>query len=215
MDTEQFWLTDPDIIMTDYKNVLPTRSQTPNQQLNALTRMLILVTLFLIIIRFDLWFIFLLVGLIVIILMALLMFGGQMENYSDFTVVEDSDNEDEEVVVEKPRRRPTVMQKSLDANLGTYSSPRHNGSVGYMSSTERHEYHGTLRDAKRSALDDYQESESTRRERLVRGFSHKRDREFARSTEHTGYSPLNTDLYEQSSPSINEPRRTYNGYVVL
>ena len=55
---EIFWLDDPDILLKEYEQILPTKSQNSQQQLNALTRLLFIVTLFLLIVRFDLWFVF-------------------------------------------------------------------------------------------------------------------------------------------------------------
>jgi hypothetical protein len=81
---EIFWLDDPDILFKEYNQVLPTKDQTSHQQLNALTRLVLLITLVLLIIQFDFWYVFLIASLILILLLSafILDIKNYGENYS-------------------------------------------------------------------------------------------------------------------------------------
>lgn len=63
---EKFWLENPSSLFNSV-NPFPNRAMTKNQRLNALTRFVLLVSLFLIIADFKHWLFFLLISLLVII----------------------------------------------------------------------------------------------------------------------------------------------------
>ena len=67
---EKFWLENPGSLFNSV-NPFPDRAMTKNQRLNALTRFVLLVTLFLVIADFKLWPFFLLISLLIIILIYL------------------------------------------------------------------------------------------------------------------------------------------------
>ena len=81
---EIFWLDDPEILAKNYKEILPTKSQSIQGQLNALTRLILLITLILLIVHFELWYIFLLSSIALILMMAILIIDTPYsENYSE------------------------------------------------------------------------------------------------------------------------------------
>lgn len=65
--SQQFWVNDPCILFTDIV-FFPVQSMTPNEKLNAITRLVLLITIIMIACRYEYWAAFLLVGLVIVLL---------------------------------------------------------------------------------------------------------------------------------------------------
>jgi len=83
---EKFWLNNFYCLFRDYK-VLPTENMTFNQQMNAVTRLVILVFLILLVFSFRESLIFLLISLLIIIILYCLNINNMRttENYKSYT----------------------------------------------------------------------------------------------------------------------------------
>ena len=62
----KFWLEDPTVLVRNF-HILPTIMMTQTERLNALTRLIIIITILLFVLKMSYWFIFLFLGLIIVI----------------------------------------------------------------------------------------------------------------------------------------------------
>ena len=114
-----FWLDEPDILFKEYHQILPAKNQSCQQQLNALTRLMLLITLVLLIIQFDMWYVFFLFSMILILILALLLIDTKYENYNP-----DMDKDVRDVgrltVTTGPKIKKKKSLKSLEGTTPVY-----------------------------------------------------------------------------------------------
>lgn len=278
---EIFWLDDPDILFKEYNQVLPTREQTSHQQLNALTRLVLIITLVLLVVHFDFWYVFLLASTILIVILSLFILDAKNygENYSDedeenkikkFSKVKTNKMEQEqeedltsttpinvyskpvqpgtvkvqtkatrirqnasqdidkmsERVTRLPQTDFTVQEnqtsrvtyhnpRAADGMNAAFEKPRHNGSVGYMSSdTSNLSSERDLHISKEYVVNDYYQRENIRREKLMESYAQKREKDSRYYLEAGGYEPPNMQNKHYFREDVSRPR-THNGYVIL
>ena len=256
---EIFWLDEPEILIKEYREVLPTKSQSIQQQLNALTRLILLITLVLLIIQFDLWYLFLLFSIIIVVIMAIIIIDDNdyySENYSKQDKMKSSSNkmnknpkkmehssqytspvliydeaiDDNPVYVDSLRTHSPRVRTQSEYNLtpkqcinpkakcgndASFSSPRHNGSVGYLSADNSDiSSSGNLDTSKEKAIEHHYMRENIRREKMMQGYSRKRENDNRHHLEAGGYAPpysQNQHYFRQDEPQ----KRSYNGYAIL
>jgi hypothetical protein len=73
----KFWLDDPSILYTDYKQIIPHKNMTRNEQLNAITRLCLLLLLFFCIAGFDVKYHIVIIAIILIILIVGRTYSGE------------------------------------------------------------------------------------------------------------------------------------------
>lgn len=66
MDTQKIWFESPRFILSDI-NLIPNESQTFDEKLNALTRLIIVISVILLLFKCKNWYLFLIFGLIIVI----------------------------------------------------------------------------------------------------------------------------------------------------
>lgn len=66
----KFWVNDPCILLTDF-NLIPNSSLTQNEKLNALTRIVLIVSIIMYFIEYKQWYLFSIIGLLMILLIKL------------------------------------------------------------------------------------------------------------------------------------------------
>ncbi len=62
----KFWLEDPTVLFRNFQ-ILPTIMMTQTERLNALTRLIIIITILLFLLKISYWFIFLFLGITIVI----------------------------------------------------------------------------------------------------------------------------------------------------
>lgn len=62
----KFWLEDPTILFKNFQ-LLPTIMMTQTERLNALTRLIIIITIVLFFMKISYWFVFLFLGIVIVI----------------------------------------------------------------------------------------------------------------------------------------------------
>jgi hypothetical protein len=80
-DEEKFWAESPCDLLTDL-SIVPVKTMTMDQKLNALTRLLIVVSVICYFLGYSWWYILLLVGLVVIVFFKYTRKGGKREGFS-------------------------------------------------------------------------------------------------------------------------------------
>lgn len=76
-----FWFEDPSALFQTFE-VVPNQNMTDAERLNAMTRVIILITAIMFVIKFPLWWMFLVIGIIVVIIMWYIV-KGRDELYAD------------------------------------------------------------------------------------------------------------------------------------
>ena len=188
-----FWLDDPEILVTEYKEILPTKSQSTQQQLNALTRLILVVTLILLIIQFDMWYFFFLFAIILVLILAVIIIEVEnSENYSDQDKMNASQTKQKPVKSKKlnpslssntspvhiyddlPETTSVfsdtfVNSSAQHGNSAAFDAPRHGGSVGYLSADQSGlSSEQNVEDAKNDAIENHYFRENIRREKISR-----------------------------------------------
>lgn len=86
MSSSEFWLQEPCILFTDFV-ILPNKSMTKAEQLNALTRLVILATIILYFVGYKHWLTFLIATLLIIIFLNYLPCNSKSsQNIENFTL---------------------------------------------------------------------------------------------------------------------------------
>jgi len=66
--SEPFWLDDPKILITKL-DIIPNRKMTGNERLNAITRLIILITFIMFVIGYDKWYLIFLLGILLVLIL--------------------------------------------------------------------------------------------------------------------------------------------------
>ena len=90
----KFWIEDPSVLFQTL-DIIPNQDMTEAERLNAMTRVVIIITAILFIIKFPLWWIFLIIGIITVIVL--------------WYIVKDYDNHHQTEFL----RRPIIHKKPI------------------------------------------------------------------------------------------------------
>ena len=108
-----------------------------------------------------------------------------------------------------------VNTKAMSGNNAAFDRPRHGGSVGYLNAdSSNFSSQQNLNDAKQDVIENHYMRENLRRERMVEGYSRKRENDHRHYLEASGYEPpnmQNNHYFREDVPA----RRNYNGYAIL
>lgn len=83
----KFWVEDPCILFTDMA-LFPTKNMTKAEKLNALTRLVIIIAIIMYVMKYEHWFTFLVISVIVIIV---LNYSSRPENFEKKEISSDED----------------------------------------------------------------------------------------------------------------------------
>jgi len=101
---DSFWAKDPAALFQNFA-VFPTPDMTKNEKLNALTRLAVAVSIIMYFMEYQHWFIFLILSLLVIVILA---YAGGPESFRTESLEESNISEDSDVDAEDGVERFTV-----------------------------------------------------------------------------------------------------------
>lgn len=75
----KFWFEDPSSLFQTFE-IIPNREMTDAERLNAMTRVIIIITAIMFVVKFPLWWMFLVIGIIAVIVLWYII-NGRYDNY--------------------------------------------------------------------------------------------------------------------------------------
>ncbi len=122
-----FWAKDPSVLFQNF-TIFPTPDMTKNEKLNALTRLAIVVSIIMYFMEYQHWFIFLVLSLLVIVILA---YAGDPETFTTKKVEESTDTDGD--TIEKFTVTPTYVGTDFQQTVvsPTFSEEWHNPPPAY------------------------------------------------------------------------------------
>jgi hypothetical protein len=114
-NSDKFWVEDPCVLFTNLE-FFPVKNMTKSEKLNALTRLVIIVSLLLYVMENEQWFVFLTLSMLIIIIMN---YQGEQEKFkkSKLSTKEEKPEKEAETVLENFSITPTYSGSDFQQTI--------------------------------------------------------------------------------------------------